>query len=258
MLKWIAGIAVGLVWCVIIFFVTWYLTFPSQAVVDRAAFEVQKASNGSYALKASSASPWWAGVTLHDVVLMSVDEAGKGQLVLLADDVSARTAVGSLIGGGLPVHAVINLGGSPITVDAELDRSQNPPKLTAVDAEAPELTLSALSAILAPLGARMSGDGALDLSVDLEIGDKVDDHDGRMKITGKDLKLSMVVPDPISGGDFKLDDIEVSEIELVMDVKNGQAELRRGTIHSSLATIDVDLSATLCSSFRVVPAKALT
>ena len=58
MLKWIAGIAVGLVWCVIIFFVTWYLTFPSQAVVDRAAFEVQKASNGSYALKASSASPW--------------------------------------------------------------------------------------------------------------------------------------------------------------------------------------------------------
>jgi len=250
MLKWILGIAAGLVWCVLAFVVTWYVTFPSQAVIDRLAYEVQEGSDGEYALTAGSASPWWAGVSLSDVVLMSVDETGKGTPILLADSVSARTAVGSVIGGGLPVHAVIDVGGSPIVLDAELDRSQNPPALQRIDAEAPELTVAAVSAMLEPLGARMSGEGNLDVMVDLEIGKKADDHDGRMKITGRDLKLSLVVPDPLSGGDFEIDDMDVDEIELVMDVKNGRAELRRGKIVSSLGTFDVDLALTLNDRFN--------
>lgn len=248
MLKWIAGIAGGLVWCTVVCIVTWWVTFPSQAVVDRAAYEVQKASNGSMALKAASSSPWWTGVTLSDVTLLSVGDEGASP-VMVVDSVSASTSLFSLIGGGLPIHGVVDLGGSNLVIDAELDRSQDPPALKKITADAPALGVQALGALLAPLGASMTGSGDVELDLDLEVGDKVKDHDGRLKIDAKGLTVDLTVPDPLSGGPFNIGEIAVSEIDIVFDVKDGKAVIKKGIIRSDGADLDLDLNMTLNDRF---------
>ncbi|MFK7927238.1 MAG: type II secretion system protein GspN [Myxococcota bacterium] len=244
MLKWILGIAVGAVWFVLICAVTWWVTFPSQAVVDRAAYEVQKASKGSIALKASSSSPWWAGLSLHDATLLSVKD-GSASPVLLADSVSARTSIFSLISGGLPIHGVVQLQDSQLIIDAELDRSQDPIALSSIKAEAPKLSVQALGALLAPMGASMSGSGDIELDLNLDIGKTAKDHDGRLRLDGESFVVNLTIPDPLSGGAFELGDINVGKLDLVFDVKDGKAVVKKGTLRSDLADLDLDLTLTL-------------
>lgn len=250
MLKWILGIAGGLLWCLLVFLGVWWFTFPSDAVVDRVAFEVQKSSGGKYALKAVSASPWWTGLSLSGVTVSAIDDEGVATPMLLADSVSARSSLFSLITGGLPVHAVVDLKGNPVVIDAELDRSQNPPRLTGLDAEARDLDVGVIMTMLRPLGAEASGDGDIEVLVDAKLGEDVDDHDGRMKVKGKDLTLNITLPDPLSGGDFIIEDMKVSELDLVLDIKDGEAQLKRGRISSDRADIDIDIDADLAKNFN--------
>lgn len=242
MVKWILGILAGLAWCGVVFVLTLWLTFPSDAIVERARYEVQKASNGDIALKADSSSPWWAGVSLNNARLVSVDQdAGTSSMMLEADYIAAQTSVFSAFSSDLPVHALIGIGGSDIVVDADLDRGAGfMPKR--IDASAPTLSVSALSGLLAPLGVTLTGDGDLDLDLDLDVGKGVSEHDGRLVARGKGITLTLAMPDPISGGDteFVLGPMTVADLDLTVDVKDGKATFKRGTLRSDLVTLELD------------------
>lgn len=252
MLKWILGIAGGIVWCALVFVVSMYVTFPSTAIVERARYEVQKASAGSYALEASGASPWWTGVALHDVRVLSVDkDSGEGAMVIEADSVAARTNLFSLLGSDLPLNAIVDLGGSDMVVDAELDRSENPPKVRRVQGHADSLSVNALGALLAPYGVKLTGSGDVKVDVDMEIADDVKDHDGRISAKGKNLNLTLAMPDPLSGeGEFELGPIAVSNLDIVVDIRNGKATVKKGQLRSDHA--DVSLSGTLTLNRRLM------
>ena len=66
----------GVIWFALVFFITWRVTFPGQAIEDRLRVEVANATNGTYELSLSDLRPWWTGVAADNVVLIEVKGRG--------------------------------------------------------------------------------------------------------------------------------------------------------------------------------------
>ncbi|TVQ92896.1 MAG: type II secretion system protein GspN [Deltaproteobacteria bacterium] len=240
----------GLVWSALVFVVVLWWTFPSQAIVDRLAYEVQESSGGDYALTASAARPWWAGLSLYDVEILAID-GDEVTPLFDARSVSARSSLFSAFSSRIPVYAKIDLGDARIDIEAGLDRSGSNVRLADIKTEDAKLSLGAIGAFTSGLGADMSGTGDLSLDVDLTIGEDSRDHEGRVAIRGRKLGLNLAIPDPF-GGDtpFQLDPISVSSLDLVLETRNGKITLRTAELRSDLAHLDLEGDLTLDPFFN--------
>ncbi len=248
MLKWILGIMMGLVWCGLVFLLALWLTFPSQAIVDRVAYEVQTRSDGAVAVRAGGASPWGVGLSLTDVEVFTVDpRTGKASRALQAEGVSASTGLFAWMNSEVPIHGVISLAGEDIVVDALLNRENSGAmRLQEIEAVAPALDVEAVGALLAAYGVALTGTGDLDVDLDLEVGRSVGDHDGRLSLRGKGLTATLAMPDPLGGSDpFELGPMTISDLDIVLDVKDGKATLKKGTLRSDLANLTAEGMLTL-------------
>ncbi len=67
----------GAFWFALVFFITWRVTFPSQAAADRVSVEVDRASGGDFQLALSNVRPWWTGIAADNVILYEVSR-GRG------------------------------------------------------------------------------------------------------------------------------------------------------------------------------------
>lgn len=245
MLKWIIGIIGGLIWSVLVFVAVFWATFPSSALVDRLAYEVQKSTDGQYALRAGSAGLWGAGLSLSNVTMYQLNEEQIAVPMLRAESVSASTSLLSAFGTTHPVSATIDLGQDVVQIDALIDREM-PSALSELDIDAPAIPVSALSDLLRPLGMDLKGSGSLAVDLDAELGEKVADYDARLRVETPGMTLGITVPVP-GLGDLELNDISVSEIDLVLDVSNGKAKVKRGRIVTSMVEIELDLDTQLKS-----------
>jgi type II secretion system protein N len=249
MIQRIAFIIGGLLWCVLVFIGSLWLTFPSQAIVDRLAYQVQEASGGDYALRAASAGPWWAGLRLNDVRLIAEGGRGKPSSVLLdARSVRARTSPFSLLGGRVPIFAIVDVGGSAVQVDTVLDRSGGGTRLSSLKTTGACLSVNALGALLRSYGVGMSGVGDLSLDIDLSLGADVKEHDGRVAIKGQGMSATLALPDPF-GGDapFELGPITIPSLEVVLEARNGKVTIKTAELRSDYATLQLDGDLTLDS-----------
>lgn len=242
-------IAGGLAWCAIVFAGTLWATFPSRSIVDRLAYTLQDTTGGAYALEASSASPWWTGLSLRDVKLLAADPRGGPSTVLLdARSVSARTSPWSLMSDRVPVWARVDMGGALVDVESGVDRSGARPRIDLIRASDATVTIGAVGALLRPLGAGMSGTGALNLDVDLNLGADVKDHEGRIALRGRALQATLSLPDPF-GGDapFELGPVGVSNLDLVIEARGGKVSLKTAELRSDHANLDLQGDLTLDS-----------
>ncbi len=246
MIARLSMIAGGLVWCAAVFGVTSWVTFPSDAVVDRLAYSLQESTDGGFALKASTASPWWIGLNLSDVELLKTDKrGGEGALLLDADRVSARTSIFSAFSTRHPIVGSIVTGGATIPFESELDRSGESPRISLIRVAQAPLAIGAIGGLLQPLGANLTGTGEVVLDVDLSMASDIKEHEGRVALKGRGLAVTVSLPDPFGGEQpFQLGPVSVATIDLDLEVRGGKVTVRTAELRSDHANLVItgDLS----------------
>ena len=68
-----------LFWCALVFLVTFWLTFPSDTLVERVRWEVPERLGKEYSIDLASVSPWWVGLSAQDVMAGGMEQVGLAQ-----------------------------------------------------------------------------------------------------------------------------------------------------------------------------------
>jgi type II secretion system protein N len=233
----------GAGWFVLCLMVSFWLTFPSQTLIDRARFEVQNASDGAMALNIASLSPRWMGVAAGDVEIVSVSGDGEGSTLLRADGITAHAGLWSLITGAPNFSGYATFGEGTLSYSGSVSSNEEGQLgLRRIGIEASEFPLSAIGALLAPLlGDGFEGTGFVDLSVELVVPEGIGSARGKISIAGKDLVVTVSVPDPFGGDEpFPIGPVSIADLDMVLSVQDGRAEVTRGKMQSDFLTLGLD------------------
>jgi type II secretion system protein N len=249
-LPWLAGAA----WGTMVFLGGLQLFFPSDAAVERLQYEVEQASDGGWQLSADSAGLWRAtGVKLKGVELLKVDNPRRLRRGADEEEADAPVATRFLVADHIALRAQLLplLGGSrQASFDAELYRGE----LSGIagirgtslgtDGQASELDLS-----LFPFeGETISLDlgGALDASWDLVI-----DTEDTTKSTGQiALEVVGLVLNSATVAGFDLEESSsFSKAELVLEIEDGKAKVKKGDLVGDLIEAKLDGDITLNKKF---------
>lgn len=225
-----------------VFAVALHVHFPSDAVVERAQWEVQNGSDGAYALEASGAQ-WWmpGGVTLSDATLLSVDDKRRsrgpdeGQAasrLFRADSASARLALLPLLTGTRIIQFAAEVYGGELT--GEFGESATHRLIT--------LQTDGLDLARIPIEGEdwtIDATGKLRIDADLalatEKGKKAPDSEGSVLIEIDDFVIensTMMGMDLVSA--------EFQEAVLELQMKGKKAEVQRGRFESELIDLTLD------------------
>ncbi len=228
-------LAGGLVWFGFLFVVTFFLTFPSDAVVERARWEVADRSGGAYSLDLDDLGPWWLGASASDVKLYSVPRSGDPTLALLAEDLRVRAGLFSLL------SRAPSLSGSITPIDGTLYFSVD----TARSEKKGELKVSGLqvtgdafplSELMLLSGTQATGDGGLDIDIDVAGEESLKTASGHVRIAGKGLTLSdLEIP---GVGPLGMD-VPIDGLDIDLKVVDGRASFSKGEIRSSLLSAEL-------------------
>jgi len=232
----ILPIALGLSWGLLVFWIGLVLTFPSDAVSERIAWEVDQATKGGMVLRLDGVSPSWGvtGVNLEGAQLLQRVE-GKGDeedtvtLLVQAIRVDARARILPLLTGDLITD-----------LDAELYDGTLAGELGQVDGSlTADLVANDLDLSLYPFaGADWSVDasGLLDALVDLTVSpDDVKEAKGDLEVSVDGLVLRDLV---VSG--FTIEEAVFSEAVLELDVRDGEADVEKGEFISDMVEATVE------------------
>jgi len=239
-------IAGGLLWASLVFVVTYWLTFPSQTLADRARWETPQVMGKAYSLDLAGVSPWWVGVSAQDAKVYKTPRARGGEpatpgIVAIARDVRVRASLWSL------VRRTPFLNGSVTLTEGTVDYAVGfgavgDGELTGLvdlDVSSTGLPVSELL-ILALAGSETEVDatGAVDLSLALQRGeDGMVDADGEVDLSGADIVLSNIVIPKIGplGMDVPIDVLELNAV-----ARDGKAVIERGRIESELFRVVIE------------------
>lgn len=193
--------------------VSFYLTFPAEAVGQRIAHEVQRSSHGKVSFSFANASLYrFSGVALSNVKV-TVLQDGKDPLSLDFDEVAARVKILPLLLFRTAFHAKVELGDGVIqgdftkhgqTVDADLD-------IDDLDFSTPPMLPKLLGM---PLG------GKLDASGRISLGEQPNTANGNLTI---DWRGGSFGPAPIMG--FSVPQVLIGNLKAVLDLKDGKAKV---------------------------------
>ncbi len=242
------GIGVAL-WAVIVFFATFYLTFPSDALVARIEKEAPSVLGRDYEVDLASAAPWWVGVSMSDVMISQkpsrrarLGEDQENTPVAFVSKAWVRTNLFSLIARTPSVIGAVRLGDGEVDFDVRTRvGNQQPIEVATVEVEANALPLADLVGsplVSASLGGfSMVGSGAVDLDVDLTAGERgMADGHGRIALSGRDLMLAEIASD--TTGPLGID-VPIKELDIVAEVDEGKGEVERGVIDSDLFRLEI-------------------
>lgn len=235
------GVA-GVLWFALVFFVTWRLTFPSEAAGERLRVEVARATGGQYQLSLSDVKPWWTGIQANNVML---SEVNRGEATLVAAFESARVRAGlfSLLRNQPRISGAVAVGSSELDYDVTVGMNkrgtQLAPRLVNITADAfPLRDLAGL------VGVTVDATGGLDIEIELEAGDGMRDAIGDIRIGGRDVLISSVDPEVTFGMDLGME-IPIDEIDIHFEVDQGKATVRTGKIRSSKLDTEIEGDITL-------------
>jgi len=241
-------VAGGLIWFLGVFLLTFRWTFPSDAIADRVRVEVSNATDGAYDLSMSGVRPWGTGAAAEQVILSEVApargaEPGEKTPLFAFETVRVRAGLLSLLRNQPRLSGAVEVGAAEVDFDLTLGMNKRgtelAPRLVNIETEGfPIEDLAGLA------GYTVEATGGLDLEVDLKADESMRDAVGDIKISGKDLVLVSLDPELTMGMDLGRE-IPIDEIELDLDVEDGKATVRRGTIESELADVEVEGDLTL-------------
>ncbi|MEQ1570784.1 MAG: type II secretion system protein GspN [Myxococcota bacterium] len=249
----------SLVWALVVFLVTFRVTFPSDAMSERIRYEVPQRLGEAYSADVGGVAPWWTGIAVSDLKLYHLGEAPEEEepvegeepqepppvagpeLVALVKRFAVRLdPLRSLFARAPHISGSLGLseGSIDYSVGTGLDKRG---EITVAD-----LTVRAVDVPLADLMsvAGASGDGKLGLELDLHAGESGTPRDaaGRMVVHGKDLLLSDLEAPGI--GPLGMD-LPVSELNVVIDFVDGKGTISEGKATSELATLGLSGEITL-------------
>ena len=195
--------------------VSFYLTFPAEAVGQRLAHEVQKQSKGKVSFSFGDASLYrFSGVSLSSVKVTVLQES-KDPLILDFDQVAARVKLLPILLLRTAVHAKLELGEGVITadfskrgevIDADFD-------IDDLDFTQPPL-LPKLAGI--PLAGKLSASG------NVYLAEQPNASTGNIEL---DLKGGSVGPGAILG--FTVPQVTLGNLKAVLDLKDGKAKVSK-------------------------------
>ncbi len=238
----------GVFWAALVFVLTLWLTFPSDAFVQRIRAEAPGVLGAEYSLDLVSASPWWVGVSTHDLKLYHTPrrprsgEEGGPTLVAVADDVRIRAGLFSLLARAPYVTGAVTLTEGTLDYAVGTRMEGGTMQVESLQIDASSFPLADLMMFL-PEGAEFDAVGTVDLSVDLQGGeDGMKSANGDISLTGKGIVLSNVVIPDIGPLGF---DVPIDSLELSFDVDEGTAAVDIGRIMSELGTVEIEGDLTL-------------
>jgi type II secretion system protein N len=233
-----------------VFTVAMHIHFPSDAIVERARWEVQNGSDGAYALEASGAR-WWmpGGVTLSDATLLSVDQKRRSRdaedgttasPLFRADSASIRLALLPLLQGTRIVQYAAEVYGGEIS--GQFGESATH-RLITIQTDGLDLARIPIE------GEDWSVDATgmlrieADLAIATEKGKKAPDSDGSILIEIDDF---VVKNSTMMGMDLVAAEFQEAVLELSM--KGKKAEVERGRFESDLIDLTLDGYMNMASS----------
>ena len=243
----------SLAWGTLVFMVALRVHFPSDDLLARAKFELQRASKDAYTLDAADASAsGLAGLSLTDATFYRIDEAKKRRRpkrnkkgaesdapsddaveapklipLLHADDLSARLLLLPMLRGGRMIGFDASLYGGELSGEAGTMGAQNQLELDIEDIDLSTIPFA---------GKEWSVDagGRLKMAVDLVLGDDPKESEGDLKLEIEELAFSSA---SVAGMTF--DDIRFDEAVLEFEVAKGKAKVTKGRFHSEPVSIVV-------------------
>lgn len=251
----------ALVWSAVVFAATFWLTFPSETLINRLRYEVPRRMGEEYSAEIGSLRPWWVGLSADDVKLYRSPpqvstpvgdeseepppaEAGGPELVALLKNVSLRVSPWSLVRRAPYVRGSLGMteGELDFAVGTGVDK-RGEATVTDFSAHGSDLPMADLMAM-----AGAGGDGKLSIDADLHAGESgtLRDGDGKITIKGAnltltDLELPMVGPLGMS--------VPISNLSIVTDLAAGKGTITEGTIQSDLGTIAITGDITMREPF---------
>jgi len=220
----------GISWFGFLFVVTFFLTFPTDAVVERARWEVAERSNGQYSLELGDLGPWWVGASASDVKLYNTPRSGDPTLALLANDLRVRAGVFSLLSRAPALSGSITPidGTLYFTLGTARGEKKGDLKVNALGLTADGFPLSEL---LLLSGTEATGAGGLDIDIDVTGETSLKGSDGHIRIEGSGITLSdLEIP---GVGPLGMD-VPIDKLDIDIDVDKGKASFKKGSIASSL------------------------
>lgn len=231
-------IATGL-WSALVFLLTLWLTFPSDDFALRLRAEVPARLGRDWSADVASVSPWWLGVTAHDLRLYEESPTGEAEPRALFDSASiAVSPLRSLLRRtpyfvGQLEFLDGSLGFQVGTVQAgKKERKWSTSDLVIWSDGVP---LGDLLALSGKLPATLTGNVAVDIDVRGGSGG-LSESNGHIKITGSNLVVSDV---EIPGlGPLGLE-IPIDGVAIEAEVDKGQATFSNCLLRSPLFTLEL-------------------
>ncbi len=241
------GIA-GLAWFAVVFVVSLWMTFPEQAAIDRARYEVQKATDGSINIDADGLSPVLTGVgaKVSNLSVQQIDKRkvergdndGAVATLFTADDAWVKVGVLSLLGSAPRAWGGVNFGDGALDFDVtgRAREKRGGYGVGEIKLEADNFPISSLPPIN---GATLMGTGSLDLDVDIDASEGMRKADGEATLFGNDIRITQIsAPGTMLGDSFDMV-TEVSELELKLAINSGKAKVKRGRLSSNLMDAEI-------------------
>lgn len=194
---------------------SFYLTFPAEAVGQRIAHEVQRNSKGKVSFSFGDASLYrFTGVSLSNVKV-TVLQDGKEPLLLDFDKVAARIKILPLLLLRTAVHATLELGDGMVSIDFS-KRGE------VLDADFDIDDLDFTQPPLLPKLAGISLAGKLNASGKVYLAEQPNASTGNIEI---DLKGGSVGPGAIAG--FTVPQLGLGNLKATFDLKDGKAKVTK-------------------------------
>ena len=226
------------IWLFVLFLVVFRVTFPSQPLIDFAEYHVSDATDGTMAISIDSVSPAFVGLRGSDVLLSSVDD-GVGTPILAVESLKVGVGVLSAISGSPKVSGTARFGDGNLDFDGVIAADEEGVyDLRELDVDTTAFPIGALPPIQ---GTKILGTGGFDLGVDLEMPDGYANANGRASLSGANIELTGVSGDMnalVTG--FGILPATLERLDLEFDVREGTAEVRRGTLVSTLADVTIE------------------
>lgn len=236
----------GLGWAFVVFLCTGYLTFPGDALADRAEYEIYTGSNKEYVAELGDISPWWFGASTSELKLFGkADRTGKTPLLVYATDARVAASPLSLLFREPAINGSITLGESG-TLYYDIETSTVKERLvpSSVEITGESFPINELLTMIPNM--QLTGSGNADVDIALEAPEGLSKANGKIELRGKGLKL--INPEIEGVGPLGMD-VDITDLDLTLSVSDGKAKITRGKMDSSVARINVTGDLVLADAF---------
>lgn len=229
-------VGAGALWFLLVFFVSFRLTFPSDAVADRIRYEVQETTDGAWVLDLRSVRPWWIGAAADGIRVFKAEPGGEQTLAMAADSAKVRVGLTSLMRQTPRVSGSLQLGSGDIdfTVGTRVG-SKGDLGVSEIALNGSALPITEIAALA---GTDLDGQGTVDVKVGVDAPDGMRTANGQLSIRGSALQITQIDLSSLGVPELGLE-IPIQELDLTFDIAEGTATVARGIVRGGLATIEI-------------------